>query len=590
MNIVDQRMFPVTLIATGILIFFLGWLFFPPENIPTPVDTSDGANDTDSINDQQGTLDTNSPDVTLPPVIAELPRMRFAGQVIDVSTGLPVIGATVAFRDSSGLRPLGHSRTRTGGFFAVDIPVTERAVLIVRAPGYAPGRWQWGYEILPDSEASTNAHPEDLLLAISPESAMWISIDSRKTEMPQRPFVEVRMLQARTPRELGASVESPPQALVDGEIRIGGLLAGRHLVSIRDGSRVLARREVEIGEGEERDVIFRLGPSIQIYGLVLRNNIPVDGGTIQTWCRETQASSSIPVARDGRFETLLPGPGQWRFIWTSAANNGEGTIYQQDLFEDAELVIELLTGSLDGQVVGPGGEALVGLQGSLFGPRPFSFTTDDQGRFVIEDIPHGRYRWVFLQQPEGVFAPSSQFEVTGQTIEKFQFQGACRLIVEVQKTTDEYSDPVVATVPVYRIDQNGALSPLKRTENSKEFWWPRQGGLGVVYQRGWTPYFFSTGPVDHPVPVEALLQPAGEVTVTLVGLDGDVLANHPFTIEPLAAPQIPAAWSQRATGPRGSCRVTLAPGEYKISTVLDSGPASSTILIFPQQSTRLRLP
>ena len=66
--------------------------------------------------------------------------------------------------------------------------------------------------------------------------------------------------------------------------------------------------------------------------------------------------------------------------------------------------------------------------------------------------------------------------------------------------------------------------------------------------------------------------------------------QHLDTIEPLAAPQIPAAWSQRATGPRGSCRVTLAPGEYKISTVLDSGPASSTILIFPQQSTRLRLP
>ncbi|HIG04759.1 MAG TPA: hypothetical protein EYQ08_03380 [Planctomycetes bacterium] len=164
------------------------------------------------------------------------------------------------------------------------------------------------------------------------------------------------------------------------------------------------------------------------------------------------------------------------------------------------------------------------------------------------------------------------------------------MLIQVSKAEDEYARPEAATAPAYRIDDDGSLSPLKRTENTDEFWWPRQGGLGVVYQRGWTPYFFTTGPVDHPIPIEALLQPGGEVTVTLVGLDGEVLANHPFTIEPLSAPDLPSAWTHRATGPRGSCRVTLAPGEYEISTHLDSGPATATIFIQPQQSTRLRLP
>ncbi|MEC9475768.1 MAG: carboxypeptidase-like regulatory domain-containing protein [Planctomycetota bacterium] len=590
MNIVDQKMLPVTLITVGIIIFMLGWFFIPDDHNNQTENSPQQTGNNDANTQQQDILTPDNPEENSSPAVEQLPRMRFAGQVIDVSTGLPVLGATVAFRNASGSTPLGHARTRTGGLFAVDLPETERALVTVRAPGFATGRWQWGYEDLPDSEATTSSHPEELMLAVSPESVLWVALDSSESEQPERPFVEVRMLQARTARELGESVEGPPQKLIDGELRIGGLLSGRHLVSIRDGSRVLARREVEIGEGEERELLFRLGPSIRIYGWVLRNDIPVDGGTIQTWCRETQASSSVPVALDGHFETLLPGPGQWRFIWTSGENNGEGTTHQQYLTEDTELVIELLTGSLDGQVVGPGGEPLVGLQGSLFGPRPFSFTTDDHGRFFIDEIPHGRYRWVFLQQPEGVFAPSSHFDISGKTSETFQFSGACRLIVEVQKTTDEYRKPEVATVPVYRIDQNGALSPLKRTEHPNEFWWPRQGGLGVVYQRGWTPYFFSTNPVDHPVPVEALLQPAGEVTVTLVGNDGEVVPDHPFTIEPLAAPQIPQAWAKRATGPRGSCRVTLAPGEYKISTVLDGGASSATILIFPQQSTRLRLP
>lgn len=589
MNIAERSLLPLTLIGIGIFIFLVGWYFFADGVVPSGGEVTI-TTVTDPIDDVNTITDSGDTQQRPQRVFDNTPRMRFAGQVIDVSTGLPVLGATVAFRDASGSKPLGHFRTRTGGLFALDVPETERAVIFVRAPGYAPGRWKWGHEILPDSDPSTNAHPEDLLLAISPESVLWISIDSSATEAPERPFVEVRMLQARTPRELGAPVETPPQPLIEGEIRVGGLLAGRHLVSIRSGSKVLARREVEVGEGEERDVIFRLGPSIQIHGLVLRNDIPVDGGTIQTWCRETQASSAVPVARDGHFETLLPGPGRWRFIWTSAAKRGEGTSYELELDEDAQLIIEFRTASLDGRVIGPAGESLVGLQGSLFGPRPFSFTTDEQGRFFIDDIPHGQYRWVFLQLPEGVFAPSSQFEVNGPTIEQFQFHGACRLLVRVQKALDEYSTPEVATVPVYRIDENGALSPLKRTESVGEFWWPRQGGLGVVYQRGWTPYFFSTGPVDFPVPIDALLQPAGEVTVTLVGLDGEVLANHPFTIETLAAPQIPAAWSKRATGPRGSCRVTLAPGEYQIHAVLDSGPASATVMIFPQRSTRLRLP
>ena len=134
------------------------------------------------------------------------------------------------------------------------------------------------------------------------------------------------------------------------------------------------------------------------------------------------------------------------------------------------------------------------------------------------------------------------------------------------------------------------MSPLKRTQQPETFLWPRNGGVGVVYQRGWTPYFFSTDPSDFPLPIKATLQPAGEVTVTLVGMDGEVLANHPFTIAPLSAPDIPAAWANRTTGPRGSSRVTLSPGQYEVRAQLDSGPVAATLFIEPKESTRLRLP
>ena len=589
MKMVQGKVLPLSLIGVGLIILVLSIFFFPSDPGPEVLKPDDEGHAAVQNDGETSTPLPPNSDVG-PPLVIDGPRMRFAGQVIDVSTGLAVPGATVAFRDLSGSRPLGHSRTRAGGEFAVDIPECNAALITVRGLGFATGRWQWGPEMLPDAESSTDAHPEDLFLAISPESVIWVSVEAPDLELPDRPLIDIRMLQARTPRELGSAVKLSPQPLVDSNLRIGGLLAGRHLISLRSGSRVLARREVEIGEGEEREVIFNLGPAIQVYGEVLRNGIPVEGGTVQTWCRETQADSSIPVAHDGRFETILPGPGNWRFIWASGEGNGEGTTVEMELVEDSEIVIELKTGSLEGLVVGPQGNPLSEMQGSLFGPRPFSFTTDPSGRFTIDEIPFGRYRWVFLHQPEGVFAPRAQFDVSGATSEQFQFHGASRLLIQVSKAEDEYARPEAATAPAYRIDDDGSLSPLKRTENTDEFWWPRQGGLGVVYQRGWTPYFFTTGPVDHPIPIDALLQPGGEVTVTLVGLDGEVLANHPFTIEPLSAPDLPSAWTHRATGPRGSCRVTLAPGEYEISTHLDSGPATATIFIQPQQSTRLRLP
>ncbi|MGE4620363.1 MAG: carboxypeptidase-like regulatory domain-containing protein, partial [Planctomycetota bacterium] len=307
MNIFDRGFFPLAIIGTGILMFLVGWFFLPTDDPSAGNEETQQKVTGNEDNNPAPSTDLNSTDTNPVAVIEDLPEMRFSGQVIDVSTGLPVPGATVAFRNAAGSIPLGHSRTRTGGFFAVDVVESKNAMVVVRCPGYAPGRWQWSFENqLPDSTAYSSAHPEELLLAISPESVLWVSIDSSKTDPPEKPYVEVRMIQPRTARELGEAVEIPPQLLVDGELRMGGLLAGRHLVSIRSGARVLARREVEIGEGEEREVIFRLGPSIQVHGIVLRNNIPVEGGIIQTWCRETQASSSIPVAFDGHFETLLP--------------------------------------------------------------------------------------------------------------------------------------------------------------------------------------------------------------------------------------------------------------------------------------------
>ncbi len=588
---IDKRVLAIVLILVGGLALFIGRFFLEdtpvvddyPELNPsgTPVSESDNSN---------ASLGDGVSDIKRNPQVPQGPTTRFAGQVIDVTTGLPVPEATVAFRNFKGSIPLGHSRTRSGGYFSVEVPEVDQASVTVRAEGFAPARWHWGKDAIHLGTASSNTPADELLLAIAPESVLWVSVETPRANFHDDMFVESRLIEPRTPREMGAAVPVPPVAMDGTSRRLGGLIAGRHMVSVRSGSRVLARREIEIGEGEERDLVFQLGPSIQVRGVILRNQVAVAGGTVQTWCRETQASATIPVAENGRFEALLPGPGLWRFIWTSPLGNGEGTTLEEALYQDSEVVLQLNTGRIEGRVIGPLGESVAGLQGSLFGPRPFSFSTDEDGRFVVEDVPHGTYKWVFLQLPERVFAQNRSFEVTGNQYEEFQFDGATELSVTVFAAQDEYSQPSLTNVPVYLLAENGEMSPLKRTQQPETFLWPRTGGVGVVYQRGWTPYFFSTGPSDYPLPVKATLQPAGEVTVTLVGMDGEVLANHPFTIVPLSAPEIPAAWAIRTTGPRGSSRVTLPPGQYEIQSHLDSGHAASTLFIEPKESTRLRLP
>ena len=588
---IDKRILAIVLILVGGLALVVGRFFLGDAN-PVSQDPGFGVTEDSQKNPQNPNSDPgfSGEQQRETPQVPKGPTTRFAGQVIDVTTGLPVAEATVAFRNFKGSIPLGHSRTRSGGYFSVEVPEVNQASVTVRAEGFAPSRWKWGEDSLNQGAATSNTPADELLLAIAPESVLWVSIESPEMDFSNDVLVESRVVEPRTPTEMGAAVPVPPVILEGPTQRLGGLIAGRHMVSIRSGSRVLARREIEIGEGEERELVFRLGPSIQVNGLVLRNETPVTGGTIQTWCRETQASATIPVSDLGQFEARLPGPGLWRFIWTSPSGNGEGTTLEQELFSDSEVVLTLNTGRIEGRVIGPIGEAVVGLQGSLFGPRPFSFVTDEEGRFTVEEVPYGTYKWVFLQLPERVFAQNRSFEITGDQYEEFQFDGATELMITVYAARDEYSEPTLTNVPVYLLAENGEMSPLKRTQQPETFLWPRNGGVGVVYQRGWTPYFFSTGPSDYPVPVKATLQPAGEVTVTLVGLDGEVLANHPFTIVPLSAPEIPDAWASRTTGPRGSSRVTLSPGQYEIRADLDGGPASATLFIEPKESTRLRLP
>ncbi|MGE4614111.1 MAG: hypothetical protein AAEJ46_07240, partial [Planctomycetota bacterium] len=127
MNMVLGRVIPLTLIGVGMIILAVSFYFMSGDPAPPPDGGASSA--TSGIADSEDVGFTGPGPEVPPAVVADLPRMRFAGQVIDVSTGFAVPGATVAFRNLSGSNPLGHARTRAGGEFAVDIPECTRALI-----------------------------------------------------------------------------------------------------------------------------------------------------------------------------------------------------------------------------------------------------------------------------------------------------------------------------------------------------------------------------------------------------------------------------------------------------------------------------
>ncbi len=521
------------------------------------------------------------------------PQIEAFGRIIDQQTGRGVPNATVTITEGTDARipPLTHSRSDTTGVFTCEFSERSSFRLTIRAEGYAPAYWEVVDGATPSGVPFELANLE---LPIAPESVLWICPKLQEADPDERFIVDVQLRQPRTPAELGSPlVEKKSTTLLAPETRIGRLSTGKYLLSYRTSRQRLGSREIELGMGQELTIDFVLGPPVPISGVVFHNGRAVSGGRLVIWGRENHSNTAAVIGEDGHYSIQLPAIGSYSFAFSPRYESLEdGSGGSQELRIEGPGTVDLLFSSsrLVGQVLTPDGGPAAQLAGTLFGPQALSFTTDEEGWFEFDNVPHGSYRWLFQLNPEGSFGPVRDFEVTGDTHVLYEFENSTELEVVVVLDSQSANSNEVGRPQVCLLEDGGNLTPLRPGSRPNFYRWPVNGGQGVVFQRGWAPWFFELPPSHHPSPQTATLTPGGELTVTLLSRAGQPLGFQPFRVEPLDAPSLPEAWCLRQTGAGGSTQLTLPPGTYRIVGELAEGEVSTEIRLHPRTTTEARLP
>ena len=592
-----SRRTPIISLVCALALIIGGWLLLGGGDEPTPGSGGERRGAESPAPSGEGTIpEFGDPDAeggATPTVPEGEPLMQALGQVIDQLSGRGIHDATVTVTENGDPRlpPLGHCRTAKTGVFVHDFPERDSFHLTVRAEGYTSARWQVSDGITPEGIPLELANLE---LPIAPESVLWIQTEIDGLAPDDRLLVEVQLRQPRTPAEMGTPVFDKGSFTITGpETRVGGLPSGKYLLNFRTLRQRLGTREIELGMGEDQLVEFRLGPSLPIDGVVKHNGRPVQGGRLLIWGRDDHSNTTAMIDERGRYSVNLPAAGRYSFTFNptpGVETDGNGGSTDIDVEIGGIQDLDFLSSHLIGRVVGASGEPIPRLSGTIFGPHALSFTTDDFGTFEFLDVPHGTYRWLFPQAPEGSLGATREFVLAGDTTIEYRFERSTELevLVSYDPLPEEGQD--LGREQVVLIGESGVPTPLRPGARPRHYEWPVEGGLGAVLRSGWAPWFFELPPTDLPPAQRALLVPGGDLTVTLVSRAGRAAGGTPFRIIPLDAPTIPNAWAERRTGQGGSTRLTLSPGTYRIEAEIDGAPVSREIEVHPRTRTEARLP
>jgi hypothetical protein len=303
-----------------------------------------------------------------------------SGRVV-AESGEPIAGSTVALRGNR--RPL-QTTTDTEGFFRLE---AEAGIYDLRATarGYASARLD-GLRV----EASDVSGLELRLSAGG-------SIRGRITgvSFDELPRVSV---QAR-----GSTDWATSSVDYEGGYALLALAPGEWQVTARhESTGATANALVRIAAGEEAVVDLELDPGLLLTGSVKRETEPVIGAQVTLQGIDVVSTASVRTDYQGHFQIGGLSAGRYRLL---VGGGSASFVTELDLQEHEDITIELATASIEGLVLDAESslpiagarlqvQPIVGDDGSppRFGYGPGPQKTDDRGRFVISDVPDGRYR------------------------------------------------------------------------------------------------------------------------------------------------------------------------------------------------------
>ncbi len=414
--------------------------------------------------------------------------------------------------------------------------------------------------------------------------------------------------------------------LTDQEGRFGGssLAAGDYRVKITKG-RLLLAQEIHITAGtSEQELTFQVSGT-QVNGRVSRRGEPVSRGLItlrpvidpseqlgkhflnvkgagEISVGVPDSSPIADVLADGTFHIADIQPGWWLFSFFGI---DAGSVSRRVLVQDRDSVqihLELagaaLVGTVTSSATGLGLEASVRLLDD-FGKLISQLSSDYEGSFVFQHLQPGTYA---LE----AFAPGFAAQVTKGVMVK-QGGAPVQLVLaaggggEVQVVLRRGAGLSAASVPISLLRASGPLAQagLSDAQGKRRFrnvpagtyamaWSDSVGGAGA------SP-FFAVGEAREPIRLAFELRPSSVLRLDCKpslcgGRRLDLLTLHTSDGVDLA-PFLSAASLQLRFSADGALTLgRLAPGTYRLSTVLDSGELWQEVFHTGGPVTTVRLP
>jgi protocatechuate 3,4-dioxygenase beta subunit len=316
---------------------------------------------------------------------------------IEDAGGGPIAGAVVTFSALAEAGAPVHLATDDAG--AVALRLAPGAYVVeARADGYAAAAQP--------VVVSTSAR--SLSLRLRPAARIeGRVIDERGAAVPGA-------IVSATPAPAWAGEDRPPARTIsgtDGRFVIEGLEAGRHdLWAVAEAGATPASVPTQLALGEtQSDVTLVLARAWQVRGTVVRgaHATPVAGAEIELVAESGGAAWPALTTTDpsGRFTIVGVGPGRHGLVARDPGGVGETRVLVAVERGDVDGVMVTLAsgGSIRGSVSPPGAAAIR----LLTDPEGLTATTveqafavesrraataDEAGRFVIDDVPPGRYR------------------------------------------------------------------------------------------------------------------------------------------------------------------------------------------------------
>jgi uncharacterized GH25 family protein len=198
----------------------------------------------------------------------------------------------------------------------------------------------------------------------------------------------------------------------DGRFEIKPLPAGDYMLGVQRGGRrggFNPRQErVTVADGQVSEVTLDEGAGIHLSGIVTQGGVGVGGGNIMAMQPEKGGNgASAEIEGSGAYSLVLPGPGSYLLMIERGGGRG-GTKVEVTVPEGSTELrqdIELPAGAISGVVVdAETGEPLGGAQlvafvaggssrsfASLLRAMQSQARSDDQGSFLLENLPAGSY-------------------------------------------------------------------------------------------------------------------------------------------------------------------------------------------------------